>query len=224
MKYYNIYIKTHYGERVASSANGQNVPDKDELFGKIRKGEILNSAPVFDYFVLESFDEQKYWEWALFDVFYGRGDFPHNGNWYVSNDLKKTLENFKIAPEFHFYETKLLYKGDKYKYWIFQFIASYRKLNKMKYINFSKTLFSIKDKEYVFNSYEEYSQKNEEIYDKYEEDLHLKEVVLNQFFDFIPLNPISSNIIVSENLKEAIENMKFEGFEFTELDFKVILE
>src|SRR5690606_7464816 len=123
MKYYKIDIKRRYPdiERISSSANGRNVPNNEDYFDKIRKGEIIKNTPVFDYFVLTSFDEEPYWEWALFDVHDGMGDYPGNSNWYVSNDLKLLLENFKIAPKYHFYETKLLYKDEKLKYWIFQY-------------------------------------------------------------------------------------------------------
>ena len=70
---------------------------------------------------LESFEKEKYWEWALFDVhdFIGVGSIMCG--WYISDKLKSVLENFRIAPKYHFYETRLLYKGEKFKYWIFQF-------------------------------------------------------------------------------------------------------
>lgn len=42
--------------------------------------------------------------------------------------------------------------------------------------------------------------------------------VLNQFFDFIPLNSLSSDIIVSEDFKNAIEAFKLVGFVFNESD------
>ncbi|MDO4230449.1 MAG: hypothetical protein Q4C98_11595, partial [Capnocytophaga sp.] len=63
----------------------------------------------------------------------------------------------------------------------------------------------------------------EEIYDKYDEELKIKKVVLTEFFDFIPLNPISSDIIVSEILKQAIEDNNIIGFEFSELDYEVVV-
>ncbi len=121
MKYYKINIKLFYGDRIASSANGKNVPNSESFFDNIRSGKILNNTPIFDYFILESFDKEKYWEWDFFDVYNGMGEYPGNYNWYISDDLKLSLENFKIAPNYHFYETRLLYKGEKLKYWVFQF-------------------------------------------------------------------------------------------------------
>ena len=223
MKYYKIQIKSFYGDRIASNANFID-NSKEYIFKKISLGEIIPDTPIFDYFFLESFDEKQYWEWALFDVhnFIGVGSIMCG--WYISDKLKSVLENFRIAPKYHFYETRLLYKKEKFKYWIFQFIASYRRLNKMQFVNFSQSIFHANNENYVFNSYENWSDKNDEIYDECKEKLILKKVVLTESFDFFPLIPISSDIIVSENLKQAIEENGITGFEFFDIDYKVVAE
>ena len=223
MKYYKIQIKSFYGDRIASNANFID-NSKEYIFKKISLGEIIPDTPIFDYFFLESFDEKQYWEWALFDVhnFIGVGSIMCG--WYISDKLKSVLENFRIAPKYHFYETRLLYKKEKFKYWIFQFIASYRRLNKMQFVNFSQSIFHANNENYVFNSYEDWSDKNDEIYDECKEKLILKKVVLTESFDFFPLIPISSDIIVSENLKQSIEENGITGFEFFEIDYEVVVE
>ncbi len=223
MKYYKIQIKSFYGDRIASNANFID-NSKEYIFKKISLGEIIPDTPIFDYFFLESFDEKQYWEWALFDVhnFIGVGSIMCG--WYISDKLKSVLENFRIAPKYHFYETRLLYKKEKFKYWIFQFIASYRRLNKMQFVNFSQSIFHANNENYVFNSYENWSDKNDEIYDECKEKLILKKVVLTESFDFFPLIPISSDIIVSENLKQAIEENGITGFEFFDIDYEVVAE
>ena len=223
MKYYKIQIKSFYGDRIASNANFID-NSKEYIFKKISLGEIIPDTPIFDYFFLESFDEKQYWECALFDVhnFIGVGSIMCG--WYISDKLKSVLENFRIAPKYHFYETRLLYKKEKFKYWIFQFIASYRRLNKMQFVNFSQSIFHANNENYVFNSYEDWSDKNDEIYDECKEKLILKKVVLTESFDFFPLIPISSDIIVSENLKQAIEENGITGFEFFDIDYEVVVE
>ena len=52
MKYYKIDIKSHFPElgRIASGAEGKNVPEK-EYFYRIGKREIIENTPIFDYFV-----------------------------------------------------------------------------------------------------------------------------------------------------------------------------
>ena len=103
------------------SANGEFVPNGAFYFDRMRKREIIEDAPIFDYFHLQSFGEKKDWEWRLQDVHGGMGVYPSGAFWYISDKLKSLLEKFKIAPKYHFYETRLLYKEEKFKYWIFQF-------------------------------------------------------------------------------------------------------
>lgn len=223
MKYYKVKIQSIFPDedRVLGHANGEFVPNGKEYFDKIGNGEILDNTPLFDYFHLQSFGEEKDWEWKLQDGhrFIGVGSVM--GGWYISDDLKLLLENFKIAPKYHFYETRLLYKGKKIKYWIFQFTASYRKLNKMEYIDFSRSIFYANEQFHHCDSFDKWSDINEYIYDKYDIELILKKIYINQLFDFIPLNPISSDIICSENLRNVIETMGLTGFEFSEIEYEV---
>ncbi|WP_309607564.1 hypothetical protein [Flavobacterium sp.] len=205
------------------SANGEFVSNGKEYFEKIGNGEILNSTPVFDFFHLQSFGPKEEWEWRLQDVHGGMGVYPGGGCWYISDDFKLLLENFKIAKLCQFYETKLLYKTNKLKYWIFQFAGRYGKLNKMDYINFSKSTFLADGKVIEIYSYEEYLEKNEEFYDKEKKDLEIKRVVLNENIDFTTLYTICEDKIVSEKLKEAIEKMQLKGFIFSELDYEVVV-
>ncbi|WP_164121787.1 MULTISPECIES: hypothetical protein [Sphingobacterium] len=225
MKCYRIKIQANFPEsgRINSSANGRNVPNHEDFFDRIRAGELLSHPPVFDYFVLESYDEKKYWEWSLFDVFSGIGDFPHNGNWYVSNKLKELLQLFRIAPDYRFYETKLLFHENKMTYWIFQFVATYRRLNKMKYIDFEKSSFLLNDTVQSFSSYEAWSEFNEQAFDEYGKDMILDRICLKEKFDFVPLNPLNSDVICSSELKLRIEESGITGFEFSELDYEVVV-
>ena len=92
MKYYKTKIKSFYGDRIASDAKGENIANADEYFWAMDKGEILYNVPIFDYFVLESFDKEKYWEWALFDVHDFIGTGSQIPGWFISKKLKKLLE------------------------------------------------------------------------------------------------------------------------------------
>ncbi|WGU68982.1 hypothetical protein QIU19_03590 [Capnocytophaga canimorsus] len=138
MKYYKLKMKRRFEEedKVLGHANGEFVPNGAFYFDRIGEGEIIENAPVFDYFHLQSFGEEKDWEWRLQDVHGYMGEYPTHCIWYISDKLKTLLENFKIAPKYHFYETRLLYKGEKLKYWIFQFPIDYF-LN----VNYEKSFF-----------------------------------------------------------------------------------
>ena len=55
MKYYQIRIERRFEneERVLGLANGEFVPNGNFYFDRMGKGEIIQDAPVFDYFHLE---------------------------------------------------------------------------------------------------------------------------------------------------------------------------
>ena len=72
------------------------------------------------------------------------------------------LENFIIAKEYYFYPTKLLYKGAKLDYWIFQFAGIYGAFIKSSYINFNDSIiFSPCTKENIYvKDFEEFKKEN----------------------------------------------------------------
>ena len=62
MKYYKIDYKGIFKEenKVLGQANGEFVPNGRFYFDRIRKDEIIEDAPVFDYFHLQSFDKKNF--------------------------------------------------------------------------------------------------------------------------------------------------------------------
>ena len=219
MKYYKIDIKSHFPElgRIASGAEGKNVPEK-EYFYRIGKREIIENTPIFDYFVLKSFDKEKYWEWALFDVHNFIGEGSQIFGWYISDKLKSVLEKFRIAPKYHFYETRLLYKGEKFKYWIFQFPIDY-----FQNVNHEKSFYSIPDENILLNfkNREEFLAANKEEFRKTKRELITKKICYLENYDLVAND---TDILCSEHLKQAIEENGITGFEFFEIDYEVVAE
>ena len=223
MKYYKIKRKTRFPElgRIASGAEGKNVPEK-EYFYRIGKGEIIENTPIFDYFVLKSFDKEKYWEWALFDVhdFIGVGSIMCG--WYISDKLKTILEKFRIAPKYHFYETRLLYKEEKFKYWIFQF-----PIEPLQNIIFEKSdFYYIKDgkqNEIKIKNESEFMQIRRDLFIGEDIELECSKVCLLDSFDIVYQQP-NGDILCSEHLKQAIEENGITGFEFFDIDYEVVAE
>ena len=223
MKYYKIKRKTRFPElgRIASGAEGKNVPEK-EYFYRIGKGEIIENTPIFDYFVLKSFDKEKYWEWALFDVhdFIGVGSIMCG--WYISDKLKTILEKFRIAPKYHFYETRLLYKEEKFKYWIFQF-----PIEPLQNIIFEKSdFYYIKDgkqNEIEIKNESEFMQIRRDLFIGEDIELECSKVCLLDSFDIVYQQP-NGDILCSEHLKQAIEENGITGFEFFDIDYEVVAE
>jgi hypothetical protein len=231
MKYYKIEIeRTNKMDNIlVGRANGEKIPDANYYFYEMREGKILLDAPVFDYFFLESYEEKKYWEEYLLDVHSFIGQGSQILGWFVSEDLKLLLENFILSKPYHFYHSKLLYKGNKLDYYIFQFDGNLISNEiRTKYIEWNKSIFQNPiDEEYLsINSLQEFIDKYRSIMkmSKYDKSIIPKKVVLNQTFDLFPLHvENSSPHIISERLKGAIETMGITGFEFSELDYEVVV-
>jgi hypothetical protein len=218
MKYFKTNIKRSFQNeyQVIGHANGIQVPNGKAYFDRIGAGEIITDAPVFDYFFLESYGEKKDWEWRLQDIhsFIGTGSIIIG--WYISDAFKTLLEQFCIAPQTHFYETRLLYKGEKIKYWIFQ-----KQFERSKYIDFSKSKFGLENETtmYSFDNEADYINMYRMKYRELKKDL--KTVYQSIKYDFDLFQSTEEDIIITETLKNAIESKGLEGFEFSELDYEV---
>ena len=221
MKYYKTKIKRIFDKenKILGQANGEFVPNGAFYFDRMRKREIIEDAPIFDYFHLQSFDKRKFWEWRLQDVHGGMGVYPSGAFWYISDKLKLVLEKFKIAPKYHFYETRLLYKEEKFKYWIFQFPIDYF-LN----VNYKKSFYSIPDENILLNfkNREEFLAAYKEEFRKTKRKLITKKICYLENYDLVVNN--STEILCSERLKQAIEENGIIGFEFFEIDYEVVAE
>lgn len=220
MKYYKTEIERRFPKEdsILGHANGEYVTNGKEYFDKIGKRKILKDTPVFDYFFLQSYGPEKEWEWRLQDVHGGMGVYPTGGYWYISDDFKLLLEKSYIAPEYHFYETKLLYKNNKLLYWIFQFpinpLSNYDYINCGLYLD-GKKIEGITDAD----QYDEYDY---DVWKKTKRKIEWRKLALIDRYDFFI--DINGHKIVSESLKKAIEKMQLKGFIFSDLDYEVVVE
>ena len=235
MNYYELKYRVFFDKndgskrRQIGKANGEKVPNGKPYFDRIGEGEIIKDAPVFDYFFLKSFDRPQFWEWRLQDIHGFIGEYPTGGCFYISDRFKKLLEQFTIAKGFWFYPTKLLYKGEKHDYWIFQYATIEDGISNKSYVDLKKSTFfdDEQDSFIKISNYEELKLHRNRIKtdSEYEKDLVPKQIVLNQAVDFIPMyRIINSGVIISERLKIAIEEAELEGFEFSDLDYEVVVE
>jgi hypothetical protein len=226
MKYYKGNVKMYYDKRIASNANGEKIPNAEFYFNKIRDGEIILDAPIFNYFYLQSYDDKRYWEWKLFDVCNFIGEGSQIYGWLISDKLKKIFQEFSIAQCYHFYASNLLYRKQLLNCWIFQYADKHKSLNKSKYINFENSQFTIDNlnNKITIQNYNEFISKSIEFYNKLGKDIKFKVLSLNEYVDFLPLNSMSSDKLFSQKLKENIEENGIEGFEFSELDYEVVIE
>ena len=220
MKYYKIDYKGIFKEenKVLGQANGEFVPNGAFYFDRIGNGEIIEDAPIFDYFHLQSFDKKIFREWRLQDVHGGMGVYPSGAFWYISDKLKSLLEKFRIAPKYHFYETRLLYKEEKFKYWIFQFPIDY-----FQNVKYEKSFYEIPDENILLNfkNKEEFLAANKEEFRKTKKELITKKICYSENYDLVAND---TDILCSEHLKQAIEENGIIGFEFFEIDYEVVAE
>lgn len=230
MKYLKVNFLDYYSiGRTPSYAEGEKVPNGNYYFDEMRNGRIFPETPIFDYFYLKSFDDKKYWEWKLDDIHKFIGEGSQIPGWFVSEDFKLLLEQFRIPQPHHFYPSKLLYKGAKLDYYIFQF-AGQNIINEIrtKYINWNKSVFfnPIYNSNLSINSMQEFIDESRNIMrtSQYKKEIILKRIALTTCLDFFPMRTFLNDDIVSDRLKQAIEDMGITGFEFTELDYEVIVE
>ncbi|MDR1526049.1 MAG: hypothetical protein LBS46_00040 [Dysgonamonadaceae bacterium] len=224
MKYCKIDFKGIFGngQPVLGHANGEFVPNGKAYFDRMGKGEIIEDAPIFDYFYLKSYGSKEDWEWRLQDIHGGIGVYPRGADWYISDDFKVLLENFKIAPKYHFYETRLLYKGKKLKYWIFQF-----PMTPLQNYNYEQSHFYYENENnkvvISINDEQEFQFKRGELLLVHDIRLQCSKITIKENYDLIYVLPWGDKII-SQNLKKAIEDAGLQGFIFSELDYEVVVE
>ena len=162
-----------------------------------------------------------------------------NGDsWLVSSRFKSVIEMFHL-PKHHFYEAKLLFKGEKLDYYLF---------HKQEYNNiiFEKSTYKVKEREnYDFNSVFRDSEQNaKSISNKKKEirsaselnisnlstwanvnnklfsenkKLEVQNYVFDTYYDYLFVPHIGLDQIVSEPVREKIEYEGITGFEFKEL-------
>lgn len=227
MKYYKITPKLNNDNgRISSSASVDNFNAIEIELEKIRYGNIyVDDFSIIKPFYLESFDDEKYWEYQLNDIHSFIGKAKVITGWFISEKLKEMFFSFKISKPNYLYSSKLLYRNEIYKYFIFQFSGKniYKELTS--YIDFSKSEFIDPTTEelHFFNNIDHYAEKSEELYFEKDTDLVKKKIVLKDDLDFFPMQSFLKDNIISERLKQSIEENEITGFEFSELDYEVVV-
>ena len=232
MKYFKINIKKFYeNDMIATDATGKNVKDGRKYFDKMKEGEEIINAPIFDYFQLQSFDKKENWEWMLADVHNFIGEGSQIPGWFISKKLKILLKDNYIANPHFFYPSKLFYQGNSLDYYIFQFSGKKNVEKIRSKINFEKSIFYdpnnqkeiiVKDTSDFVKEKKRIRLESREIKNNFQ--IEIKKIVLKEKTDFFPMFNFLKDNIVSENLKSVMETNEITGFEFSELDYKVIVE
>ncbi len=228
MKYFKVDIKIFEKNDLGSilgsigNANGEKVSNGERYFSEMRLSpmtgsrRILNDTPMFDYFFLENFDKPSTWERCLNDVHRFTGESPDG--WFVSDKFKTLIEQFCVIPQYHFYPSKLLYKGEKLDYWVFQWgVREFSNFDYVTSVFYEEGTNKIGEGIVDFDSFMDY-RKN------IDEDVAFKKLVLKQPYDFIVGHRLGLDLYMSEKLKIAIETAGIEGLLFEEIDFEIVCD
>ncbi|WP_276481621.1 hypothetical protein [Paraflavitalea pollutisoli] len=191
--------------------------------------ELIDNAPLFDHFSLirQFHDDPTTWEWILLDIFsFSGGDQP--GGWLISDHFKLILEQFIIAQPHRFYPAKLLYKGNKLDYSIFNLLwTAIESTVQIDALTFNVTDVDTEtDKgplQERFHSAEEIHNRQHALRMQQRLRMHLSSITINQYYDLIPLFGLFADVIISERLKIAIEQSRIEGVDIKECPYEVIM-
>lgn len=229
MNIYHLKIKRQRegDRRLYPSADGSDVPDNGHIFRKLSGfDEIPPPAeiPLLDYFTLTSFEVKTRWEWILCDAMNFQGKYPMSCEMFVSEKFKKLLESFNLGNH-AFYESRLMFKGEKLTYFIF-------KQDEDVLVDFSKSKFRLEkgmlrptpleDFEGIINSKKELREIEKQLEDKY---LKFKKMAfLAPQTDMFLIRELPK-LGISERLKNEIENAGITGIEispFENIEFEFL--
>lgn len=231
MKYYEITHTTLINGEVIAGMNGETVKGKELFFdGKCGPDKFFDKMYEFDYLTPINQGGDWYEEQPVLGIYhyhFWMCEAPFGG-WLkpISKNLKEILEKFNLG-EHRFYTAWVLFNGIKHPYFVMQILRN----EYQKYIDFDKTLFNNLDssrniKDRVFETYSlqsvdaasEYSRakSGSGINWNYERIVMKPEFKEFDFFTFYKLGDV-----VSERLKNAIEEAGLIGLEFKELPIPI---
>ncbi|CAM4126023.1 hypothetical protein [Zobellia nedashkovskayae] len=222
MKYYQLKLRSYdenikdelsEGPKVYPRANGDRVSNSNGFlskggeFGKIFFENYVDDAPIFDYFYLYNLSYKKEYDWILLDAYgYIGQNIPSARGFLVSRKLKETLEEYSIAKPFRFYKSKLMYKGEKLEYFIFHLAQ-----NEWNEFNSEQSSFFMDNKRLDVKV-----SSNKELKKILKSNLKIKmNLVFENQSDIFYFSQLG--YLISELLKNKLEELKISGFEFNEL-------
>lgn len=227
----------------STTAEG-NTKNIDKFVG----GYLPKQVPVFDYFVLKQLyaSRKRSYDWILLDVYsmaLSETFLIVNDGILVSERLKQVLGKFKL-PQHKFYPALLMYKGEKLNYYLlrtgikntFKYANSiYRvesQVEEPKVYPFWKPTPELVEQkpnvdkivsaqELRINNEEDFYNRKAE-YCKMGQQITLQSYVFADQYDYFN-SPFPISIqLVSEPLKQALEQTGIIGFEFHDLGHKTV--
>ena len=231
MKFYKMISSINIDGNVPPGMNGENVKDRELFFDNDKCGpnRFYDKNYEFDYLEPMEFGDGREEEHSsvIYDYHSWLGESPL-GAWLkpVSKQFKEILEQFNLG-EYRFYKALVLFKEKKHEYFVLQIFDDFYQ----DFIDFEKTIFNnlnssrnlgerkLETKQ--FRSIQEvidYSRSNwgSGVNWNYERVIMKPEFRALDLFTFYKFGDI-----VSERLKNAIEEAGLTGMEFKELPIPI---
>lgn len=172
---------------------------------------IVENAPVFDYFLLGDGSSRRKFDWIKLDMY---SVFALGGGFLVSERFKEVISRFGL-PRHKFYPAKLMYKGQKLDYYLFQLGEGTRTI-------YEQCSYSERGSGIVQSAVELGIKHEDDYYDvrqtyfKKESVLEVHDFMLDKFHDYFICRELFK--VVSEPLKEALEAEGLtEGWKFEDI-------
>lgn len=224
MKYYsvNLQIEDEKSKRNMPKANGKNIKNASQYFARMDNGEFLNDIPVLDYFVFESYESPEFWEIRICDAHGYTGVYTTAANWYVSEKLQRLLVQFSIQTPYQFYKSKLLFKGNKFDYFVFQI-----RRDSSQYIDYINSTFwvrdyntkqNIRDYEFKIKSSTEFYGASRRLLKEEKAELYPQSLRYFELFNFIYCS-ITRQYIIDNVIKDTLIEANITGLDYKPLDF-----
>ena len=182
----------------------------------IQDYHIVENTPVFDYFILGDGSSRKKFDWIRLDMY---GVFALGGGFLVSERFKDTISTFRLTRH-KFYPAKLMYKGQKLDYYLFQ-------LGEGLPIIYEKCNYQVEHEIMIMTA------QDLQIYDKESfnlrwielkregKRLNIKDFVFSKYYDYFISRELFK--IVSEPLKNTLEAAGLtEGWKFEDISPRTI--
>ncbi|MDO4230450.1 MAG: hypothetical protein Q4C98_11600 [Capnocytophaga sp.] len=123
----------------------------------------------------------------------------------------------------------MLYKEEKKDYYIFQFSGRLIAEKIREDILFKNSTFynPQTNTNVCISSKDEFIKEKKRILNEtndYDKGIKVKKLTLRDNFDFFPMQSFFTDNLVSEILKQSIEENGITGFEFSDLDYEVVVD
>jgi len=215
-------------EPVIPGMNGTNVKNRDSFFdtGEMGPCKFYDHDYEFDYLVPKAFGDPEPEAEIIADYHMWHGEHTPRGGTtsVVSAKFGDILKSFNLTAS-KFYRARVLFKGDFHPYYVWQVLQDEYKpyvdfeLSEFNNLNFSRKLKNMDLEVRKFSSFDELHAYRKE---HWKRKWNYERLVMKPGFREIDFSMLPNlHFIVSERLKDALEEADLLGVGFAELPVEI---